>query len=164
MTKKNVEIIITSILILVFALLFMRSFNLIKKLPKTKQAPVQASSAPSAVKPPQEIAKTETHKDTVPNVLYPNLLEDEKLNWKRCPYSGMSYSEIEGPIMVDTSVVALEVGGIIWDAESPRALINEEVVEKGDKIGQYTVKEIRQESVILNDGVKDLELKLQWQK
>jgi hypothetical protein len=51
--------------------------------------------------------------------------------------------------------------GIIWDEKSPKALINDAIVGVGDKVGNNTVVKIEKDRVILNDGNKDFELKLE---
>lgn len=58
------------------------------------------------------------------------------------------------------TVTELTLSGIMWDLESPRAIINNEVVKETDKIGENTVIEIRKTSVILNDGTENFELRL----
>jgi len=50
--------------------------------------------------------------------------------------------------------------GIIWDEETPMAMINDSVVKVGDNVNGNTVIEIKQDCVILNDGRKNFELKL----
>ncbi len=55
----------------------------------------------------------------------------------------------------------LILGGIMWDKEKPMAIINEEIVKIGDNVSGNIVVDIKQGRVILNDGVKDFELKLE---
>ena len=43
--------------------------------------------------------------------------------------------------------------GTFWNEKKPSALINDEVVGIGMKIGVYTVVDIKENQVILNDGV-----------
>ena len=52
------------------------------------------------------------------------------------------------------------LNGIVWDKASPRAIINNNIVRIGDKIEDATVVDIEKEKVILNDGIKDFDLKL----
>lgn len=54
----------------------------------------------------------------------------------------------------------LVLGGILWDVNKPAAIISGEVVAKGDPVGSYVVVEVQQYRVILNDGEKDIELRL----
>lgn len=70
--------------------------------------------------------------------------------WGRNPF--------EFPVLKKTQEIVLH--GILMDVENPRALVNDVYVEKGDKVGKYTVVDIQQNKVILNDGSKDIELKL----
>jgi len=52
------------------------------------------------------------------------------------------------------------ITGILWDENSPQAIINGKVVSIGDKVGANMVIDIKQDGVILNDGFSDFELKL----
>lgn len=72
--------------------------------------------------------------------------------WKRNPFmlKAVSYS-------ANNEVV---LNGILWDSYSPRALINDKILGKGDKINQYTVYDIQQDKIILSDGVNNLELRM----
>ena len=55
----------------------------------------------------------------------------------------------------------LVLGGILWDVNRPAAIIGGEIVAKGGSAGPYVVVDIQQDRVILNDGKKDLELRLE---
>lgn len=52
------------------------------------------------------------------------------------------------------------LNGIMWDKENPLAIINDEVVKIGAKIGENTVVDIKEDGVILNDGINNFELRL----
>ena len=54
----------------------------------------------------------------------------------------------------------LVLNGIVWDKTNPQAIINDEILGVGDVIGKNKVVSINQDSVMLNDGTADLELKL----
>ena len=54
----------------------------------------------------------------------------------------------------------LVLNGIIWNEKNPRVLINNTILSKGDRIGTNTVVDIKQKSVILNNGAEDFEIKL----
>ena len=64
---------------------------------------------------------------------------------------------------VFSSAVSQEfiLGGILWDVNKPAAIISGEVVAKGDSVGSYVVVEVQPDRVILNDGEKDIELRLE---
>lgn len=72
----------------------------------------------------------------------------------RCPFSGKFYTGYKG------DAADLKLAGILWDKEKPQAIINNEVVNVGNSVGNYSVAEIRQYSVVLTDGSNVFELKL----
>ena len=74
-------------------------------------------------------------------------------SWSRDPFS-TSPAPIKG-------YGGLTLGGIVWDKENPMAIINDNIVKIGDKVSGNTVVDIKQDKVILNDGTKDFELKLE---
>jgi len=51
--------------------------------------------------------------------------------------------------------VELKLDGITYDPRTPTAIINGEVARIGSEVGNFTVKEIRYDMVILTDGVED---------
>jgi len=55
----------------------------------------------------------------------------------------------------------LVIKGIIYSKESPVAIINDEVVGRGENIGDYLVLEIEEKKVILKKGDKEFILKLE---
>lgn len=54
----------------------------------------------------------------------------------------------------------ITLGGILWDINRPAAIISGEIVSKGDSVGRYVVVDVQQDRVILNDGQKDIDLRL----
>lgn len=60
----------------------------------------------------------------------------------------------------------LSLDGIVWDEESPYAIINDEIVKVGDEIAGNKVIDIKVDSVTLSDGSREYELKLfkLWRK
>jgi hypothetical protein len=75
-------------------------------------------------------------------------------SWGRNPFI-----EKGSPAAQDTP--RLTLNGIVWDKESPTAIINGEIVGVGDKIGKITVVSIRKTTVTLNDGVKNFRLRIE---
>ena len=74
--------------------------------------------------------------------------------WKRSPFvSGLPTST--------TTTMKLTLNGIIWDKTNPKAIIGDAIVVKGDTVGANKVVDIQPDKVILNDGTKDFELKLE---
>ena len=53
------------------------------------------------------------------------------------------------------------MNGIIWNKTKPKAMIGDAIVVKGDTIGANKVVDIQPNRVILNDGTKDFELKIE---
>ena len=74
-------------------------------------------------------------------------------DWGRNPFTAFNGSE------ANTS--GLQLVGIIYDAKERYALINDQIVHAGDIIGAYKVIQISEGRVIVNDGNKDIELKLE---
>lgn len=56
---------------------------------------------------------------------------------------------------------ALALGGIVYDEKDNYVLINDQVLHIGDQVNGNKVVDIKQDRVILNDGNKDIELKLE---
>lgn len=77
------------------------------------------------------------------------------LKWSRDPFYGRVYSA------AGEGLIGLQLQGILWDEKKPHALISEEIVSEGDSVGNNIVIKINKDSVLLNDGTKDLELKLE---
>lgn len=66
-------------------------------------------------------------------------------------------------VQEETAVKAVEkftLNGIMWDEKKPLAIINNDVVGIGDKVGESRIVGITKESVILNDGTRNFELRL----
>ncbi|MBN3039103.1 MAG: hypothetical protein JW869_06810 [Candidatus Omnitrophica bacterium] len=78
----------------------------------------------------------------------PNL-EDKK----RTAYKEWGRNPFVWPSEEAEARVQLNLSGVIWDEESPYALINGEVVHAGDEIGGMKVERIEENRVILSDGV-----------
>lgn len=73
-------------------------------------------------------------------------------SWGRNPFLP---KEIQAP-----AVGKLILVGIAWDQTSPRAVINDRIVEEGDQLAGMRVVEIKKDRVILHDGVTPVELRL----
>jgi len=69
-------------------------------------------------------------------------------DWDRNPFS-LGETESEKPTLK----------GIAWDELSPQAILNDQIVQVGDRIGKYKVVTIHSRGVVLNDGTKDFELR-----
>jgi len=51
----------------------------------------------------------------------------------------------------------ISLNGIVWDEESPRAIINDEIVAIGDRVSEYRIIDIKPNSVVLDDGTDEFE-------
>ena len=76
--------------------------------------------------------------------------------WGRNPFT----FEEKSPVIQKAS---LSLNGIAWDKEKPQAVINGRIVGVGDTVAGQRVVSIKQDRVILNDGVSNIELHL-WRK
>ncbi|MFH1354972.1 MAG: hypothetical protein ABIH19_02355 [Candidatus Omnitrophota bacterium] len=142
MDKKRIEIIITSALVLVFVLVWARTIKVMKKrkTPKPKLA--------SSLIVPQSASLAQPTASGVQDIT-----PEEVLSWGKCPFSGKVYSSVE-------KTSGVELSGIIWDEETPMAVINDKILLVGESIGQNTVLSIEKEKVTLSDGSKNTELRL----
>jgi len=145
MDKKRIEIIATSAMVLVLIIAWVNSVGAIRKRGAPKAAVVS-----SAVVSTEEMAKivlTPQKKDKPTELL---------TQWGRDPFSGKVYttaSRAEG-------LGDLKVEGVIWDKKNPLAMINGRVLKKGDNFKGNVIVDIKENSVILSDGNRDIELKV----
>ena len=72
--------------------------------------------------------------------------------WKRNPFSSGQ---------ADSTMSDLTLSGIVWNKSRPKAMIGDAIVVKGDTIGNNRVVDIQPDKVILNDGTKDFELRIE---
>ena len=88
----------------------------------------------------------------------------KKKNKKRTDYKDWGKNPFSVSKAASASAVGSQgarLGGIIYDANDVCALINDELVHRGDSVGGKKVVEIHRDRVILNDGTKDIELRLE---
>ncbi|MBM3251737.1 MAG: hypothetical protein FJZ11_03035 [Candidatus Omnitrophica bacterium] len=143
MDKQQKQIIISA-LIIVFIIVWVNAFRLIKQRSKKKSSVAAiATSIPESTS-----SQTESKQPVIAEVI------EERLEWVRCPFSGKIYSSNAGE-MIDLKLI-----GILWDERDPQAIINNKVVGLGDSVGTSTVVEIKQNSVILNEGSRIFEIRL----
>lgn len=134
---KNKKKLILGVLIIISVLVWGRNFLPVKKKLKaiSRQLKTVTSHIASQHLPKRKASLTEAK------------------DWGRNPFlaSGVSDSAISG----------LQLGGIISDDRERYALINDQIAHIGDLIGGYKLVGINEDGVILNDGNKDIELKLE---
>lgn len=143
MDKKHLKIVIAVGLVVVLILVFANSSKRMKQKLRPGTAPSATIESPSV--PPTQ------------GTIGPGEMVKEHLEWGRCPFSGKVYS---GAVGVGRAI-SFRLTGIIWDEKNPQALINDTIVSEGDILGSCTVIKIDKNKVILNDGSKDFELRLE---
>jgi hypothetical protein len=77
----------------------------------------------------------------------------QNMTWGRDPFVYQS-SYTEG------ASVDLKLEGIVWDRENPKAMISGVIIGIGEHIGNYTILEIKPNSVLITDGTDDIILRL----
>lgn len=144
MNKQKIEIIITLGLIVVFIAAWGNSIKILKQRSRVSVPVAFSPATPFQTDLGQ--AKTQD--------LSLSEGEKEHLEWVRCPFSGKIYSGSTA------KAVDLKLTGIFKDEKGLHALINDMIVQAGDVITPYKIMKINPDSVILNDGQEDIEIKL----
>lgn len=145
--KRKRDIIITSALLVVFAVSFTKNVLMYKK-----KQPLPD--------PVGTVAAGESMGDQlvyVTNLRVMDKLRDDQRaawdkEWGRDPF--------EPPTTLSTVVKAvnLTLQGILWDMKNPKAIVNDKTLFKGDMLYGYTVVDIQPRSVVLKTGEKTIEL------
>lgn len=144
MDKQTKQLIITAglVVVLVFSVL-----SGLKKKPQIKAAPKALASQPSA----SSVAPVTATAGLKPNDELSLQLERLKLSWGRDPFAftmdkGFQRNE-------------LKLKGISFGKEKGGfAFINDEIVKKGDTIGDYEVADVQKDRVFLRRGNQDFYL------
>jgi len=144
MRKKDlIELGITGVLLVVLILAFANA----AKKPATRKA----------IEPnPVDLSGAGREDGADSGSLY-GLLEQEtkSIELKRDPFTA-------APIVRESNAQSgFVLTGILWDKTNSLAIIDTEVVKKGDRLGKKTVADIKQDRVILNDGQEFIEIKLE---
>ncbi len=86
-----------------------------------------------------------------------NTLEQEakSIELKRDPFTS-------APIINERNMQSgFALTGILWDKLKPLAIIDGEVVKKGDRVGSKVIVDIKRDRVILSDGQEFFEIRLE---
>jgi hypothetical protein len=137
--RKKLEIIITTVLVLILIVLLVNTF-------KSGRSPDPASgvaAGPGAVSAPGFEARE-----------VPREYSNRAAEWGRDPFYPVN---IRGGADVASE---LELNGIIWDEKNPYAIINDEVLIEGDRIEGYDVVRIEEKRVILRSSTEELALQM----
>jgi hypothetical protein len=148
MDKKRLEIIITSILIIVLIFAWLNSIKILNKKfkhnPKPQrfiEQPVTGMASIGLSKDAQAISAPKTNK----------WQEEESLDFLRSPFSGKRYGE---------ESIDFKISGLIWDDVNPQVIINGQISKRGDSIEGFIIEKIEKYKVILSNGNKRIELNI----
>ena len=150
MDKKRIEVIITGVFVVILLFAWINAMKTIKKRSRPKRDVSQPTAFQNATGfSPVQLT---TAKSLVSET--PEYNPSDDLGWVRCVFSGKFYTSQE-------SASNLDLTGILWDDVDPQAVINQEIFRREDRIDKYVIIDIRKDRVILNDGEKNFELKLE---
>lgn len=144
--KDKIQIIITGVLVVVLILAF---GNASKKL-RNRNMKVKPKATGAPALPISRESKPES-KD-----LYNSLEQHARsIDLKRDPFTA-------SPIVSENSLSSdISLTGILWDPLKPLAIIDGNVVRKGERVGSKVIMDIKRDRVILSDGEVLSELKLE---
>lgn len=137
MKKEKIQLIITGILVVI---LISAVINLISKgFKKTKKITAIASAKPVGKK---------------------GLGLYERLNDKFAQMGWRNNSFDANVIKVVGARSEGYLKGVLWDLRDPTAIFGDRFLKRGDRIWEYRILKVKEESVILSDGEKIYELLL----
>ena len=154
MNKQKKQIIILACLIVVFITVSINAVISVRKsLARMSKAaavvPMQPAKALTAPTAPGQQPAPEA----------PTAKPIEQAGWGVDPFSGR-------PISVETGGISeIKLSGIVYSAKNPKesyAIINNDIIGIGGKVGdsQLKIVNITQDEVTLNDGTKDIKLRV----
>lgn len=147
--KKKRTLIMTIFFLLIFAFTFTKNVLLYKR----NQAP---STSTDLVDAAQSLSDQLV---VVTNIRLYDKIRKERVKlwdreWERDPFAA---PQVMASLV---KAVNLTLNGILWDENTPRAIVNEKTLHKGDTIYGYTVLDIKPRSVLLKTGEKNIELQV----
>lgn len=146
MDKRRAEYIIAAVLVLVFVLILANSIS--KVIPKARRGNKTIVAMPAAGK----TAALDFDKLSAPG----QKAEDDDPGWGRDPFNPAGAADLAGD-----SIASLALMGITTGLNTkPRAVINDQLVTVGSRIGSFTILKIEKDKVLLTDGKEDFELLL----
>jgi len=144
MDRKKIELIITVCLVVILALVFTTNLRKVRqKMPATKG---QTLAAPPHKIEPLFPARKEEKK------MGPG--EAEELSWGRDPFTLQEITSADVNSVENLKLMGITVG----KGTRPIAIINNEMVSAGSKIGKFTVVNILPDKVVVTDGEKNYDL------
>jgi len=144
MGKKRIEIIVTSVLILMLMFAWLHTFKVLAKRGAKPQPAAYSPKIKSSLIQPEEKA---VDKDK-----YGKWQKEEDADFARSPFSGKKYGEEEP--------VDFKVSGLMWDEENPQVIINNKISRVGDSVDGFIVEKIEKQKVTLFNGKKRIELNI----
>lgn len=146
--KELIELGITAGLVVILIIAFTNAFKKVRSRNLRNQAKPRAVELATLSVNPVNMAENKN--------LY-NTLEQQvnSIELKRDPFTA-------APIVSEKDLHSeVVLTGILWDKVKPLAIIDGEVVKKGESIGNRVIVDIKKDRVILSDGAVLSELKLE---
>jgi hypothetical protein len=153
--KTKVEVIATAAMVLIFIIILSSSLKAIsKKKTPDRSNYVTPQAFQELIK--RDAAATENTASSLQAAKERAAIMDDKAPWGKDPFSEKSLGGFG-----EVAISDLKLEGILCqEGTEPQALINGEVVTKGDRIGNVTVVLIEKDAVIVTDGEKNYKLNL----
>lgn len=144
MDKRKIELSVIPVLILVF---LFTSGNLLKKIAVARKTPAPRSSVPAQAVPPEPPTIAAQRGQVAPEAT-------READWGRDPFVLLETPREDGDLSGQLVLMGISVTGL----GNPTAIINNEIVTAGSRIGKYTILRIDQNSVVATDGSKEVVL------
>jgi hypothetical protein len=145
MTKEQKQLIFIAVGLIIFGVVVLNSIREVQKKKSGRPAPVSAPEA--AVQQPAVQVKF----NPADNKVLDSQKKRSDLSWGRDPF----LSDIEK----GEQIKELKLKGISFGRDKRGyAFINEEIVGKGDKLGDYEVVDVEKERVLLKKGASSFYL------
>ena len=156
--KSQKQMMITLALIPVLALITFKSMSDIKRIKESHKkppSPPQASPVlpPGGIPPGGPAAVVPAHPTIPPDEIWDKLeKETHSLEIERDPFSVYSPIKVQGAVL----------SGIFWDEFEPRVIIDGMLLRRGERVGKYTVRDIKKDRVLIDDGQTQKELTIEY--
>ena len=159
---KTREKIIAFLMVVVF--IFWVS-NFFKKPEKKQRASKTRAGSSQGKLPQKEKTKEAPQEEKIVPVDLEGVIAYVRMEYSDAPVGEFSdpFKELDPRAVLDTTVMdftQLKLAGIIWEEEEPMALINDQILKRGDMISGFKIFEIRKSEVVLIKGLERYILKL----
>jgi hypothetical protein len=144
MTKKEkIEYIITGILVVLLLLFSIRMVVRVSRAKKRRPATKKEASDSGIIQKEMAVATEKI------------VTKGKTLSWRHDPF-GLAPSVRE-----EKEAGPLKLEGVLWDKAAPLAIINGQILKKGENVDGRKIVEIGERHVILSDGEKKQKLQLE---